>query len=112
VFGPYTVLYSLGRWYWTNEDWNPCDSLDAGKLAAEQHYRERLSQALTPAPLAEVVEALKEIAAGMGNLSLDQMGPNGVSGINDGRQRAIYLERFVSLARAALSRHDAGGGVG
>jgi hypothetical protein len=66
VFGPYTVLYSLGRWYWTNEDWNPCDSLDAGKLAAEAHYRERLSQALTPSPpedgLREAVD-LKALAA-------------------------------------------------
>ncbi len=47
--------------------------------------------------------ALKVIAAGMGNLTLDEMGPDGVRGINDGRSRAIYLEAFVKLARETLA---------
>ena len=50
-----------------------------------------------------LLAALKHIASGMGNLSLDEMGPKGVHGINDGKQRAIYLEEFVKQAREALA---------
>lgn len=53
--------------------------------------------------LPALVAALEEIAMGMGNLALDQMGPSGVHGINDGKQRAIYLERFVGAAREVLA---------
>ncbi len=47
--------------------------------------------------------ALRAIAEGMGNLSLEQMGDAGVHGINDGKQRAIYLETYVRIAREALA---------
>lgn len=53
----------------------------------------------------ELVEALERIAAGMGNLPLDQMGEAGVHGINDGKQRAIYLEDYVRTARSVLAKH-------
>ena len=46
--------------------------------------------------------ALRQIASGMGNLSLEQIGPKGVIGPNDGKQRAIYLEAFIKIARDAL----------
>lgn len=52
----------------------------------------------------EMREALQEIAMGMGNLSLEQIGDKGVHGINDGKMRGIYLERFVRVSRAALAK--------
>lgn len=47
-------------------------------------------------------QTLIYIAQGMGNLPLNDHGPAGVGGINDGRQRAIYLQNYVGAARAAL----------
>ncbi len=52
----------------------------------------------------DLMAALKSIAAGMGNLSLEMMGDAGVAGINDGKARAIYLESFVRIARETLAK--------
>lgn len=46
--------------------------------------------------------ALVQIARGMGNLSLEMMGDAGVSGPNDGKARAIYLQEYVKLARETI----------
>jgi hypothetical protein len=50
-----------------------------------------------------LLQAVKIVAAGMGNLSLEQIGDAGVNGIRDGKARAIYLEMFVKTARDALT---------
>lgn len=73
IVGRYAVRlgYSLGdsplkrnQWRWmTGGIGGVCqevDSLEAGKLAAEAHYRERLKQALAPSPL---VEAARELVS-------------------------------------------------
>lgn len=40
---------ATNRWHWTVDNHREdCDSLDAGKLAAEAYYRERLLTALKP----------------------------------------------------------------
>jgi hypothetical protein len=57
-------------------------------------------------------EALQAIAAGMGNLSLEQIGDKGVHGINDGKQRAICLEAAVKMARDALATPTDSGRTG
>jgi hypothetical protein len=49
----------------------------------------------------KLLAAMTEIASGMGNLPIEEIGPSGVHGIHDGKERAIYL-RFVSLARATI----------
>lgn len=51
---------------------------------------------------AELVAFVRDVAGGMGNLPLSEIGPAGVHGPNDGKARAIYLERFVASARALL----------
>lgn len=58
----------------------------------------------TAAHAEELLEFVECVAAGMGNLPLDRIGPDGVHGINDGKQRAIYLERFVANARAVVAK--------
>lgn len=58
------------------------------------------------AKLSDPLAALKAIAAGMGNLSLEQMGPDGVSGPNDGKARALYLQTFVRLARETVAKAE------
>lgn len=53
------------------------------------------------------LQALCEtVAAGMGNLPLEEIGATGVHGINDGKARAIYLERFVAMARNILAKAE------
>lgn len=49
--------------------------------------------------LRELERFVDGVAAGMGNLPLDQIGPDGVHGPGDGKARAIYLESFVKRAR-------------
>lgn len=48
--GPIEVRFLGGAWHWAapRMDYVQCDSFEAGKLAAEAHYRERLMQALEP----------------------------------------------------------------
>lgn len=72
--------------------------------AADDHHNADALIAAARAEQAELVAALQTIAQGMGNLPLDQMGPAGVHGINDGKQRAIYLEHYVGLARDLLAK--------
>lgn len=50
-----------------------------------------------------LLQAVRTVASGMGNLSLKDMGDSGVNGINDGRARAIYLEVYVKTCRDALT---------
>jgi hypothetical protein len=68
-------------------------------LAEMTAERDRLREAN-----AELARTLQYIAGGMGNMALEQIGIAGVHGINDGKQRAIYLEDFVTAARAALTK--------
>lgn len=84
--------------------------IEWGPLRDSKRNRERDGQyiaiAANAAPaLAEYVkrmhEALAAIAAGMGNLSLEQIETD-VNGINDGKQRSIYLAAFIKIAREAL----------
>lgn len=50
----------------------------------------------------KLLTVVKQVAQGMGNLSLEMIGDAGVLGIYDGKQRAIYLECFVKIARDVL----------
>jgi hypothetical protein len=61
ILGTYYVWKSTKGWRWQcrkQSTFEVCESLDDGKSKAEAHYRERLMQALAPAP--DVVEAARE----------------------------------------------------
>lgn len=54
----------------------------------------------------KLLAACQSVASGIGNLPLEELGPSGVHGINDGKQRAIYLEAFVRICRDAIAELD------
>ena len=109
---PCTRCNGTGFLQMTGRERQTClDCRGAGKASAtrettidraKRENAEADARLIAAAP--EMYAALKQIAAGMGNLSLEMIGPEGVSGPNDGKARAIYLEDFVKLAREVVGR--------
>lgn len=92
---------------WSNTDYADGESEANAALIAEAFNVADVT-GRTPRQLAderaELLKTIEYIAAGMGNLSLEEMGDKGVHGIRDGKARAIYLEQYVGMARAVLAK--------